>query len=73
MEKTAAFYRRFQQLCDKNGRSPTGVVTAAGLSSCLVTAWKRGASPKLDTIARMAKELNVSVTELMEDNTEERG
>ena len=28
---------------------------------------------KLDTIARMAKELNVSVTELMEDNTEERG
>ena len=68
MEKTSAFYRCFQNLCDEKNRSPTEVIVATGLSSCLVTAWKRGTSPRLSTVMRLAKELNVPVAELLEDN-----
>lgn len=69
MEKASAFYLRFQRLCDENGRSPTNVVTAAGLSSCLVTAWKNGASPKLETLMCLAEQLGVPVTALLDDST----
>lgn len=70
MEKASAFYARFQRLCDEKGRSATNVVTTAGLSSCLVTAWKNGASPKLETVTRLAKELRVPVVSLLDDTTQ---
>lgn len=71
MEKAPTFYLRFQSLCNEKGRSPTNVVTTAGLSSCLVTAWKNGASPKLETLMCLAKELEVPVIELLDDSTSE--
>lgn len=70
MEKASTFYARFQQICEKNGRSATNVVTTAGLSSCLVTAWKNGASPKLETVTRLAKELGVPIVSLLDDTTQ---
>ncbi len=69
MEKASAFYLRFQSLCEEKGRSPTSVVTAAGLSSCSVTAWKNGASPKLETIIRLAEQLGVPVAAFLDDST----
>ena len=69
MEKASGFYLHFQRICDKAGRSPTNVVTSAGLSSCLVTAWKNGASPKLETLVSLAGELGVPVASLFEDTT----
>lgn len=71
MEKATTFYSHFQSLCDGKGRSPTNVVVAAGLSSCLVTAWKNGTSPTLATITRLAKELKVPVTEFLDDSASE--
>lgn len=71
MEKASAFYLRFQSLCDEKGRSPTNVVTAAGLSSCLVTAWKNGASPKLETLMCLAEQLGVPVTAFLDGSTSE--
>nr|DAS65595.1 MAG TPA: helix-turn-helix protein [Caudoviricetes sp.] len=47
----------------------TDVVTSSGLSSCLVTAWKRGASPTLATVLKLAQELQVPPTDLLpQDN-----
>lgn len=66
--KASGFYPHFQRICDQVGRSPTNVVTSAGLSSCLVTAWKNGASPKLETILSLAGELGVPVASLIECN-----
>ena len=48
----------------------TDVVRSSGLSSCLVTAWKRGASPTLTTVLKLAQELKVPPTDLLpQDNT----
>ena len=71
MEKASAFYLRFQSLCDEKGRIPTNVVTAAGLSSCLVTAWKNGASPKLETLMCLAEQLGVPVAAFLDGSTSE--
>ena len=68
MERASTFYARFLQLCGEKSRSATNVVTTAGLSSCLVTAWKNGASPKLETVMRLADELGVPATSLLDDN-----
>lgn len=68
MKEASDFYRCFQKLCRENGRSPTDVVTSAGLSSCLVTAWRNGASPKLGTLRCLAKELGVSVRDFFDDS-----
>lgn len=74
LEKASTFYLRFQQLCAEKGRSITSVIISAGLSSCLATAWKRGASPKLETLTRLAGELGVPVTAMLaQEQTTETG
>lgn len=65
MDKIAAFYQRFQEVCKSKERSPTNVVSGCGLSSCLVTAWRNGASPNLETIIKLAGELGVDPAELI--------
>ena len=64
-KKKNSFYPRFERACKRAGRSPTNVVTAAGLSSCLVTAWKNGASPNLESVKAVAAELKVPVADFI--------
>ncbi|MFR1802412.1 helix-turn-helix domain-containing protein [Flavonifractor plautii] len=69
MDGQAVFFTKLQGLCDERKRSMTDVVTSSGLSSCLVTAWKRGASPTLATVLKLAQELQVPPTDLLpQDN-----
>lgn len=63
------FYDRFMRVCEKNGRAPSAVALASGMSKANVTNWKSGASPKLETVTRLAKELGVPVIELLDDIT----
>ena len=68
MENRGQFFTRLQSLCDAKNRSVTAVVRSCGLSSCLVTAWKNGASPTLASVLKLAKELEASPTDLLPDN-----
>ena len=61
------FYDQLARLCEEQGRTPSAVALAAGMSKANVTNWKNGASPTLATIDRLARELNVSVTALLND------
>lgn len=70
MDGQSVFFTRLQELCDERQRSVTDVVKSSGLSSCLVTAWKRGASPMMSTVMKLAQELKVPPTDLLpQDNT----
>lgn len=70
LDGQSVFFTRLQGLCDERQRSVTDVVRSSGLSSCLVTAWKRGASPTLTTVLKLAQELKVPPTDLLpQDNT----
>lgn len=69
MEKQGDFYARFQGLCEEKHRSATNVVRSCGLSSCLVTAWRQGASPTLATVMKLARELEVPAMVLLPDDT----
>ena len=70
MDGQSVFFTRLKGLCDERQRSVTDVVRSSGLSSCLVTAWKRGASPTLTTVLKLAQELKVPPTDLLpQDNT----
>lgn len=64
------FYDRLKRLCEEKGTSPSAVAAAAGMSKANVTGWKNGASPKLDTIISLAKELGAPVAALIEDTTQ---
>jgi transcriptional regulator with XRE-family HTH domain len=69
LDGQSVFFTRLQGLCDERQRSVTDVVRSSGLSSCLVTAWKRGASPTLATVMKLAHELKVPPTDLLpQDN-----
>ena len=69
MEKHEPFFTRLQGLCDERHRSVTAVVKSSGLSSCLVTAWKQGASPTLASVLKLAKELGEPPSDLLPNDT----
>lgn len=59
------FYDRFIKLCEKKGVSPSTVAKEIGLSNSATTYWKRGSSPKADTIQKLADYFNVSIDYLL--------
>lgn len=65
------FYDRLKQVCTSQGKSPSSVVQAIGMSKANVTGWKNGASPKILTVARLARELNVPIAELIDEDDQE--
>ena len=62
------FYDRLKQACNRQGKSPSSVAQAIGMSKANVTGWKNGASPKILTVARLARELNVPVAALIDED-----
>lgn len=65
------FYDRLKQVCTSQGKSPSSVAQAIGMSKANVTGWKNGASPKILTVARLARELNVPIVELIDEDDQE--
>ena len=59
------FYDILQRLCQKKNTTPTALVKMLGLSTSKVTAWKNGAIPKGDILARIADYLGVSTDYLL--------
>ncbi len=63
MENT--FFSRFESLCRERKLTPNAVAKSIGASSGSVTAWKRGAAPRNDTLKRLADFFGVSTDYLL--------
>lgn len=59
------FYDRFMELCRERGKSPASVTREIGLNNSSSTAWKRGATPKGETLQKLANYFCVSVDYLL--------
>lgn len=60
------FFDTYKDLCSMHEMSPNGVAKALGLSSAIVTKWKKtGAVPKGETLNKIATYFNVSVDYLL--------
>ena len=53
------FYDTLKEICKEKGTTPCGVCVALGMSKGNATEWKKGRSPKLDTVIAVAKQLGV--------------
>lgn len=62
------FYTNLKRICEEKGTSPTTAATACGLSSAAPVYWKRGSTPKADTVQKLADFLGVTVNDLLSDN-----
>ena len=63
-EKTA-FFQRVEALCKDRSMTTTDLGPAAGIGNGTVTGWRRGASPRISSVAKAAAFFNVSVAYLM--------
>lgn len=59
------FYDNFLELCRERGKSPAAVTREIGLNNSSSTAWKRGATPKGETLQKLANYFGVSVDYLL--------
>lgn len=66
------FYDRFVYLCNQKGVSPSRAAIDAGISKSLVTKWKNNNAkdPSPDVIRKLSKYFNISVSELLDEETE---
>ncbi|MBQ4601185.1 MAG: helix-turn-helix transcriptional regulator [Oscillospiraceae bacterium] len=60
-----SFFSRYEALCRSRGESPNSVAKAIGASSGSVTAWKRGAAPRNETLRAIAEYFCVSTDYLL--------
>ena len=59
------FFKRFSELCKEHNTSPNGVAKKLLISSGSITAWKRGAYPRSETLQKLAKYFHVSADYLI--------
>ena len=59
------FYETLKQICAEKKTTPSAVCLALGMSKSNVTDWKKGRSPKLDTVIAIAEHLKVSPSKLL--------
>ena len=60
-----SFWERIKQLCAEHHTTPTALCKSLGLSTSMVTRWKRGTLPNNSTLKMLAKALDVTPHELM--------
>ena len=66
------FYDRFKQLCDAKGISVTRATEEIGLARTIGTKWKTtGATPRGETVLKIAEYFGVSVADLLEDDNDD--
>lgn len=66
------FYDRFVQICNEHGVTPSRAAIDAGLSKSTVSKWKAtpDAEPTGAAIKKLCKYFNMSVSELLGEETE---
>lgn len=61
------FYEKLQKICADKHTSPSAVARKIGLSNSAATYWKKGSTPKAETLRQLAEALGVSEQELYSD------
>lgn len=56
-----AFYELYRLLCERVGKSDNAVAAEIGLSNATVTTWRKGATPRRPTLAKVAHYFDVPV------------
>lgn len=59
------FWERFYNLCVKNGIKPNPFADEVGISSGLITKWKKGATPNTDALIKISDYFEVSIDYLL--------
>ena len=59
------FYDALKEVCDKRKTTPSAVCIALGISKSNATNWKKGKSPKVDTLIEIANHLGVNPAKLI--------
>ena len=59
------FWKRFYDLCIKNGTKPSPLGSKIGISSGVITKWKNGTIPNGETLIRLADEFECSIDYLL--------
>ena len=65
------FYETLREACTDKGTSPSAVVRALGMSKSNVTEWKKGKSPRLDVVIKIANHLGIKAAELVSEAEKE--
>lgn len=61
-------YDRFRQIIDERSITPYKVAKDTGISQVTLSNWKTGiGQPKLDKLMKIAKYLNIALSELIEE------
>lgn len=61
------FYDKLQYWCKLKGTTPTTVVKQCGLSPGNLANWKRGVTPKVEILQKLASRLGVNMHDLLDD------
>lgn len=64
------FYDKYQAMCFAMGKSPNGVAKEIGVSSGAVSEWKKGRTPRFETIQKIADYFHVSAFDLMPEGSQ---
>lgn len=64
------FYEQLKKICDQKGTSPNAILGKIGMSRANATNWKAGQTPTLDTVFKLAAELEVSPKDLIPDESD---
>lgn len=67
------FYQKIQVLCKKAGTTPTALCKELKLSTSMVTRWRNGTKPHVDTLQKIADYFGIAVRELISDETPNKG
>lgn len=65
------FFEVLNTACKERNTTPSAVALAIGISKSNVTEWKKGRSPKLDTVVAIARHLGMSPADLIPKDTGE--
>lgn len=63
------FFDNLKEACFKKGTSPTALLKSLGMSTSSVTSWKKGVTPSINTVYRLAESLGVDPAVLIDSAT----
>lgn len=67
------FWKNYQYLCEKNGKSVYEVATSCGVKGTgTITYWRQGSKPKADTLQKICDYFGVTATNLFHDDLEQK-
>lgn len=60
------FFDNLKEACFKKGTSPTALLKSLGMSTSSATSWKKGVTPSIGTVYRLAEHLGVDPASLID-------